>query len=95
MSVWEKYLEADFAGREVLAGKSTRIERIKPVYAGDILMGRAEITRCEKRNRKNGLIEIRINVCNQNSELVLTSVTEAVVKCRATEIAQESKKAAL
>ena len=33
MSVWAKYLEADFFGRELLAGKSTRIEWHKPVYA--------------------------------------------------------------
>lgn len=85
MSVWAKYLEDDFAGREVLAGKSTKIEWIKPVYAGDVLTGRAEITRCERRNPKNGLIEITLQVNNQNGDLVLTNVTEAIVKCRAAE----------
>jgi len=90
MSVWAKYLEDDFAGREVLAGKSTKIEWVKPVYAGDVLTGKAEITRCEKRNNKNGLIEITIHVNNQNGDLVLTNVTEAVVKCRAAETLQKT-----
>ena len=37
MSVWAKYLEVDFFGEELLAGKSTKIEWHKPVYAEDIL----------------------------------------------------------
>ena len=82
MSVWAKYLENDFAGREVIAGKSTKIEWLKPVYAGDVLSGTAEITRWEKRNARNGLIEITVKAYNQNGVLVLTSATEAVVKCR-------------
>ena len=31
MSVWAKYLEVDFFGKELLAGKSTKIEWHKPV----------------------------------------------------------------
>ena len=89
MSVWAKYLEDDFAGREVLAGKSTKIEWIKPVYAGDILTGRAEITRCERRNAKNGLIEVTLRVSNQNGDPVLTNVTEVIVRCRPAEPPRE------
>lgn len=82
MSVWAKYLEVDFFGEELLAGKSTKIEWMKPVFADDILTGTATITRLEKRNPKNGLAELTIEVKNQNGELVLTNVTEAIVKCR-------------
>lgn len=82
MSVWAKYLEVDFFGKELLAGKSTKIEWIKPVYADDILYGKATITNLVKRNAKNGLVEISIDAYNQNGELVLTDVTEAIVKCR-------------
>ena len=82
MSVWAKYLECDFFGEELLAGKSTKIEWLRPVYADDILTGRAKITRLEKRNEKNGLAEISIEAFNQKGELVLTDVTEAIVKCR-------------
>lgn len=82
MSVWAKYLEQDFFGRELLAGKSTKIEWLAPVYAGDVLKGRATITRLVQRSPRNGLAEVTIFVHNQKDELVLTDVTEAIVKCR-------------
>ena len=62
MSVWAKYLEIDFIGEELLAGKSTKIEWIKPVFAGDVLTGKATITKLVKRNSRNGLAEITIDV---------------------------------
>ena len=82
MSVWAKYLEVDFFGKELLAGKSTKIEWIKPVFADDVLSGKATITNMVKRNPKNGLVEISIEAYNQNGELVLKDVTEAIVKCK-------------
>ena len=82
MSVWAKYLEVDFFGKELLAGKSTKIEWIKPVFADDVLTGKAIITNLIKRNARNGLVEVTIEAYNQDGELVLTDVTEAVVKCK-------------
>ena len=82
MSVWVKFLEVDFFGNELLAGKSTRIEWHKPVFANDVLTGKATITKLLKRNAKNGLVEISIDAYNQKGELVLTDVTEAIVKCK-------------
>ena len=82
MSVWAKYLEVDFFGEALLAGKSTKIEWLKPVFADDVLTGRATITKLIKRNAKNGLVEITIEAYNQDGVLVLTDVTEAVVKCK-------------
>ena len=82
MSVWAKYLEVDFFGEELIAGKSTKIEWLKPVFADDVLTGKATITNLVKRNAKNGLVEITVEAYNQNGVLVLTDVTEAVVKCK-------------
>ena len=82
MSVWAKYLEVDFFGEELLAGKSTKIEWLKPVFAGDVLTGKATITKLTKRNEKNGIVEVTIEAFNQNGELVLTDVTEAIVKIK-------------
>ena len=84
MSVWAKYLEVGFFEKELLAGKSTKIEWHKPVYADDVLTGKATITNLVKRNAKNGLVEITIEAYNQNGVLVLTDVTEAIVKCAPT-----------
>ena len=82
MSVWAKYLEIDFFGSELLAGKSTKIEWHKPVFADDVLTGKATVTNLVRRNPKNGLVEITIEAYNQNGILVLSDVTEAIVKCR-------------
>ena len=82
MSVWAKYLESDFFGEELLAGKSTKIEWLKPVFADDVLSGKATITNLVRRNLKNGLVEVTIEAYNQKGELVLTDVTEAIVNCK-------------
>ena len=82
MSVWAKYLEIDLFGKELLAGKSTKIEWLKPVYAEDVLTGKAKITNLTKRSEKNGIVEITIEAYNQHGILVLTNVTEAIVKCK-------------
>ena len=80
MAVWAKYLEVDLYGEELVAGKSTRIEWHKPVYVGDVLTGKGTVSKVTVRNEKNGIAELTIQVYNQNGELVLTNVTEAVVK---------------
>lgn len=82
MSVWAKYLEVDFFGEELLAGKSTKIEWLKPVFADDVLTGIAVVTNKIQRNPRNGLVEITIEAYNQDGILVLTDVTEAIVKCK-------------
>ena len=82
MAVWAKYLEDDRFGSELIAGKSTKIEWFKPVYPEDVLTGQAEITALTRRSAKNGIVEITIHAYNQHGELVLSDVTEAVVKCR-------------
>ena len=80
--VWAKYLEVDFFGEELLAGKSTKIEWLKPVFAGDVLTGTATVTNLVRRNPKNGVAEVSFEARNQSGDLVLTAVTEAIVKCK-------------
>lgn len=82
MSVWAKYLQIDLAGTELVAGKSTKIEWMKPVFADDVLSSTCTVSNLTKRNEKNGIVELTFEVFNQNGELVLTDVTEMIVKCR-------------
>ena len=82
MSVWAKYLEIDLAGNELLAGKSTKIEWHKPVFANDVLTSTCTVSRLEKRNAKNGLVELTFEIFNQHGVLVLTDTTEMIVKCK-------------
>lgn len=82
MSVWAKYLEVDFYGEELLAGKSTKIEWLKPVFADDVLTATATITKLTPRNPKNGIVEITIEAFNQHGDKVLIDTTEAIVKIK-------------
>lgn len=82
MAVWAEYLKVDIFGEELLAGKSTKIEWFKPVFADDVLTSKAVVTKLTERNAKNGIVELTISAYNQNGELVLTDVTEAIVKKR-------------
>ena len=82
MAVWANYLKIDFFADELIAGKSTKMEWFKPVFAGDVLTGKATITDLAVRNERNGKVELTIDVYNQNGDLVITDVTESVVKRR-------------
>ena len=82
MSVWAKYLEIDLAGEEIIAGKSTKIEWLKPVYAEDTLSAVCTVSKLTRRNEKNGIVELFFEVTNQNGTPVLTNTTEMIVKCK-------------
>ena len=82
MSVWANYIENDFIADELVAGKSTKIEWFKPVYAGDILKGVLTVSDMHKRNQYNGIVTLSIDIYNQKGELVMNNVTESVVKCK-------------
>ena len=82
MAVWANYLKVDFFAEELLAGKTTKMEWFKPVFAGDVLTGKARVTNLTVRNARNGLAEVTIDIYNQNGDMVITDVTEAVVKRR-------------
>ena len=86
MAVWANYLKVDFFAEELLAGKTTKMEWFKPVFAGDVLTGKARVTNLTVRNARNGLAEVTIDVYNQNGDIVITDVTEAVVKRRAGQV---------
>lgn len=80
MLVWAKYLEKDYFGEELIAGASTKIEWFKPTFAGDTLTGVVTVTKMVERNPYNGLVELTIDITNQDNELVMRDVTEAVIK---------------
>ena len=64
MSVWANYLKVDIFGNEFIAGKSINIQWHKPVYAEDILTGKAIVSDVVDRNEKNGLVEITVYSSN-------------------------------
>ncbi len=80
--VWKRFVDLELFGDELVAGKSTKVEFLKPVYPGDVLSGSARVINLTRRNEYNGIVEMAIIVRNQEGEIVLTDVTEAVVRCR-------------
>lgn len=82
LCVWAKYLEVDLFGEELIAGKSTKIEWFKPVFADDVLNAQAKVTGLTKRNARNGIVELTLTAYNGKGELVLSNITEAIVKCK-------------
>ena len=50
--------------------------------AAATVTGKATVTNLIRRNPRNGIVEISMEVRNQQGEVVLTNVTEAIVKCR-------------
>ena len=82
LSVWSQYVLVDFAGEQLVAGKSTSVEWMKPVFAGSVLKGVAKVTGLSERSAHTGLMTVTIDVFDQSGEKVLTSVVESVVKRR-------------
>lgn len=82
MAVWAEFVKLNLFGEELIAGKSTKIEWFKPVYAGDVLKGKAWVSDIVRRNAYNGIAVVTVDVYNQHGERVLTDTTESVVKYR-------------
>lgn len=85
LAVWASYLDSDIFGEELIAGKSSKIEWFKPVFAGDILSAEVTVSGMTVRNERNGIVEITIEAVNQNGDTVLKNITEAVIKRRPSE----------
>lgn len=80
MLIWTKFIDKDVFGRELVAGKSTSMEWIRPVYPDDVLTGQATITEKTAHGAHSGEIEVTVEARNQHGELVLTDVTKVIVK---------------
>lgn len=82
MTVWAELVKLNIWGDEIVAGKSTKITWLAPVYPGDELTATAEITKLEG-GKSTGLVEMTVNIYNQDKLWVISNVTETVVKRRA------------
>ena len=88
MLVWANFIRTGFLGDEHIAGKSTKIEWFNPVYDGDVIYGKVRVAKITRRNTFNGIADIVTEVYNQRGELVLTDLTESIVKYRQPEKAE-------
>lgn len=80
MAVWRKYIPLDFGGEEFIAGKSTSLEWLAPVFAGDVLSCKAQIADISYRNPYNGILTVSFDIFNAEGTLVLKADVESIVK---------------
>ena len=71
MAVWAKYLETNLAGDQLLAGKSTKIEWKKPVYADDVLNAICTVSKLIKRNEKMVWLNLHLRSSIRKGSLFL------------------------
>ena len=80
LEIWAKYIETDFFGDELIAGKSNYIEWLKPVFSDDVLTGTVTLTKLTEKNEKSGIATITVNAVNQHGDCVIRTETEALIK---------------
>ena len=79
MTMWAEFIGQDLWEDNMLGGTSTKIEWLRPVFAGDTLSGEVVISAKRRRNPHNGMVEITSRYYNQDDALVMTNVTEMVI----------------
>jgi len=82
MSIWAKFVELGVFGDQLVAGLSTKIEWMKPVYPDDILKATIRISDIQRRSVHNGVAETTLIAVNQHGEAVLRNVTDSIVMYR-------------
>ncbi len=82
MSVWSQYMKLELITDALVAGRSTKVSWLAPVYAGDVLSGTVTVISHTRRNVRNGLVTVSMDVKNHDGVLVIESETEMVIKTR-------------
>jgi acyl dehydratase len=83
MLAWASFIKnGDPFGAELVAGASNHMAWQKPAYAGDRLYGTVSVSRLERRNAYNGLVEFEVVIYNQDDEQVASGGGELVIKAR-------------
>lgn len=82
MSVWTEFLKLNVFGDELIAGVSTHIQWLKPVFAEDELHGIVTVSALEPHSAKNGMVEVVVDITNQHGDLVIKDTTQSLIKRR-------------
>lgn len=81
MLVWAEYVKLNIWGDALVAGRRTDITWHSPVYVGDVLRGVSTVSGKTKKNT-TGTLEVTVHIYNQNDQLVISNVSELVLKLR-------------
>ena len=82
MAVWNQFIKLNVWGDEIVAGKSTHIEWLAPVYEDETLKGIVTVSCLTERNRYNGIVAVDVDIFNSNGVQVIKNITENILKRR-------------
>lgn len=84
ISAWAVWVKTGIDADGMICGMELTNNRwLKPVYPGDVLRGRLTIIAKKLcSDKKSGIVANKLEVSNQNSEVVLTLETKSLIKCR-------------
>ena len=82
MTVWAEFVRSDIIFDQFIAAKSFRINWIAPVFSGDVLTGRAVIRNVIPRNPYNGIVEVGLSIYDEEGNMVMDTLTEAILHRR-------------
>lgn len=82
MSVWAEFVKSNIIFDQFIAAQNFRIDWLSPVFAGDVLTGKVEITRLVERNPYNGIVDVNLVIYNQDGVKVMDTTTEAILNRR-------------
>lgn len=82
MKVWAELVKLGIWGERVVAGRSTKIEWLAPVYADDVLTGKAYVTELIPGKSRTGTVITTVDIYNQEGVHVIRDITETVVRKR-------------
>ncbi|MEG1537074.1 MAG: MaoC/PaaZ C-terminal domain-containing protein [Clostridiales bacterium] len=82
MLVWAEFVKMNLWGDNMVAGQSTNIKWIHPVYVGDVLTGWIHISDAYRGHKPWGTVEYTVEVYNQQGVQVILNQTKMVIKAR-------------
>ncbi len=78
--MWGFYAPRNFGQEQEIAGTFCNMEFKAPVFAGDRIHGTVTVIDKKERNPYNGSYRVRLEVFNQDDQLVLVSESDDIVK---------------
>ena len=82
MSVWAEFVKSDIIFDQFIAAQSFQIKWLAPVFSGEILTGKVKIQNVIPRNPYNGIVEVNLVIYDEKGNMVMDTLTEAILHRR-------------
>ena len=82
MSVWAEFVKMNVWEDTMIAGLSTNIRWLSPVFVSDTLQGEITVSALERKNKYRGIVTFSTDIFNQDGLHVIHDITEALTKTK-------------